>query len=92
MNKKIIAILAELVPLVSAVTSYLLIVSKFDSPIIRGVIPVTMLLAFFGLAFFFIGRKLAKESKAGRVLGVLDCITTLSVIGFYVVVILNFGL
>ena len=92
MNKKIIAILAELVPLVSAVTSYMLIISKFDSSIIRGVIAVTMLLAFFGFAFFFIGRKLAKESKAVRVLGVLDCITPLLVIGFYVVAIFVFGL
>ncbi len=92
MNKKTIAIITEIIPMISAVTSYLLIISKFDSAIIRGVISVTMFFAFFGFAFFFIGRKLAKGSKAVRVLGVLDCITTLSVIGFYVVVILNFGL
>ena len=92
MNKKIIAIIAELVPLVSAVTSYTLIVHGPNSLFIKRVIAVTMLLAFLGFVFCIIGRKLAKEEKAVRVLGVFDCITPLLVIGFYIVAIFSFGL
>lgn len=92
MNKKIIAIIAELIPLISAITSYTLIVAGPNTSFIRGVITVTMILAFLGFVFCIIGRKLAKEEKVVRVLGVFDCITPLLVIGFYVVAIFSFGL
>ncbi|MBR1597402.1 MAG: hypothetical protein IJ661_00655 [Lachnospiraceae bacterium] len=73
MNKKIIAIITELIPIVSAVTSYTLIVSNIDSVLVRKVISVTMILAFLGFVFFFIGRRLSKEDKAVRILGYLTC-------------------
>ena len=92
MNKKIIAIITELVPLVSAVVSYGLIISGHDSQMIRRVITVTMLLAFLGFIFFFAGRRIDKESKTVRVLGVLDCLTPVSVVLFYVAAIFCFGL
>lgn len=92
MNKKSIAIITELIPVVSAITAYTLIVSPADSTLVRGIIGVTMLLAFLGFVFYIIGRKLAKEDKAVRVLGVLDCITPVLVIALYVVAFLVFGL
>ena len=92
MNKKIIAIIAELIPIVSTVTSYTLIVSNIDSGLIRNVITVTMVLAFLGFAFFFIGRKLSKEDKAVRVLGILDLLMPLLVIGFYVIAFMSVGM
>lgn len=92
MNKKIIAIITELIPIVSAVTSYTLIVSNIDSVLVRKVISVTMILAFLGFAFFFIGRKIAKEDKAVRVLGVLDLLMPVLVIGFYVIAFMSVGM
>lgn len=92
MNKKIIAIIAEIIPLVSAVVSYTLIVSSLDSDLIRQVISITFLLAFSGFAFFFIGRRLAKESRAVRILGIFDWLATLYVIAIYVIAIFMFGL
>jgi len=92
MNKKRIAIIAEIIPLVSAVVSYVLTVSKFDSELIRTVISITFLLAFLGFVFFFIGRKLAKESKAVRILGIFDWLATLYVIAIYVIAIFSFAL
>ncbi len=92
MNKKKIAIITELIPLISAGVSYGLIVSGHDSQMIRKVIAVTMLLAFLGFTFFFAGRKLDKEDKAVKVLGILDCLTPVLVIAFYVAAIFSFGL
>lgn len=92
MNKKKIAIITELVPLVSAAVSYGLIISGHDSQMIRRVIAVTMLLAFLGFTFFFAGRKIDKESKTVKVLGVLDCLTPVLVVLFYVAAIFSFGL
>ena len=91
MSKKSIALMLEAIPIVSAVTSYALVVSKFDSNLIRWVISVTFLLAFLGFVFFFIGRKLAKESKAVLVLGILDLLSTVFIIGIYAVAILVFA-
>ncbi len=92
MSKKIIAMIAETIPLVSAVGSYLLIVSKFDSDLIRQVISISFLLAFLGFAFFFIGRKLAAEDRAVRILGLFDWLATLYVIVIYIIAIFGFGL
>ena len=92
MNKKIIAIITELIPIVSAVTSYTLIASNIDSVLVRKVISVTMILAFLGFAFFFIGRRLSKEDKAVRVLGVLDLLMPVLVIGFYVIAFMSVGM
>ncbi len=92
MNKKTIAIIAELIPLVSAVVSYVLVVSSLDSKIIRQVISITFLLAFLGFVFFFIGRGLAKNDKAVRILGIFDWLATIYVIAIYIIAIFSFGL
>ncbi len=92
MTKKNIAIIVELIPIVSAVLSYLLTVSKYDSELIRNVISITFLLAFLGFVFFFVGRWLAKENKAVKILGVFDWLATVYVIAIYAIAIFNFGL
>ena len=84
--KKTIAIILEIIPVICAPLSIGLILSKFDSPIISSVIAVTMLLGFLGFVFFILGRLLAKEEKAVRILGVLDILATVAVIGFYVLI------
>lgn len=92
MKKKIIAIIAEIIPIVSAVMSYSLIVSSLDSALVRTIISVTFLLAFLGFVFFFIGRWLAKDSKAVRILGIFDLLSTLFIIAVFVVAVFVFGL
>ena len=90
--KKIIAIILEIIPIVSAVISYPLLVSCLDSPVVRLIIAVTFLCAFFGFVFFFIGRMLAKNDKAVRILGVFDLLATLYIVGIFIVAIFVFGL
>ena len=92
MNKKTVAVIVEIIPLVSAVVSYALLVSKLDSALIRNTISVTFLLAFLGFVFFFIGRKLAKESRAVRILGIFDWLATIFIIAIYVVAFLSIAL
>ena len=92
MNKKTIAIILELVPVVSALIVYPCIFASLDGGIIRWVIRITMALAFLGFAFFFVGRKLGKEYKSVRVLGVFDWLATISVIAFYILAIFSFGM
>ena len=48
--------------------------------------------SFFGFVFFFIGRKLNKESKIVRILGIFDWLATFYVIALYTIVIFIFGL
>ena len=90
--KKTIAMIAGIIPVVSAVIAIFLMVSHFDSAVIRTVINITTFLGFLGFVFFFVGRKLAGEDKTIRILGVLDLLATASIVGFYIVAILAFGL
>ena len=72
MNRKTIAIITELIPVVSALVSIILILSDCDSEPIRRIILITTVLAFLGFAFFIVGRKLAREDRLVRILGLLD--------------------
>lgn len=92
MNKKIIAVIAELIPVICAPLSYFLVVSTFESDLIGKLIPVTFLLAFLGFVFFFVGRKLAKEDRLVRILGILDCLASVYVVAFYTLAIFLFAL
>ena len=82
----------EIIPILSAAVSFPLILSAYDSALIQRVISITMLLAFLGFLFFIIGRKLAKEDKLVRILGVLDLLATVCVVVFYILAIFSFGL
>lgn len=92
MSRKIIAMISEILPLISAVLFFLLIFSSHDSALSGVVISITCLLAFFGFVFFFIGRKLVKGDRMVQILGILDLLATLSIVGFYVLAIFSFGL
>lgn len=92
MSKKTVAVIVEIIPLVSAVVSYTLTVSSFDSGLVRLVIAITFLLAFLGFVFFFVGRMLAKEDKTVRILGIFDWLATIFVIAFYALAFLSIAL
>ena len=90
--KKTIAMIAGIIPVVSAVIAIFLMVSHFDSAMIRTVINITTLLGFLGFVFFFIGRRLAGGDKAVRIISVMDLLATASIVGFYIIAIFAFGL
>lgn len=92
MNKKNIAIILELIPIVSALISFVLFKLEYDSEIITSLIDITILLSFLGFIFFFIGRKLDKDDNTVKVLGILDWFATVYVIVFYTIAIFGFGL
>ena len=87
--KKAVALILESIPVLSALTTYPLIFMKADGDIIRWIINITMALAFLGFVFFITGRKLAKDHKPVRILGIFDLIATASVIGFYILVFIG---
>ena len=92
MTRKLIAIIAEIIPVISAILFFILISSSSNSVLAKNMILVTMLFSLMGFAFFLIGRKLAKESKAVRILGILDLLATVSIIGVYILAAFAFGL
>ena len=89
--KKSIAIILETIPVVSAIVSCVLLFSQVDSSLVRAIIAVTMPLAFLGFVMFFIGRRLVKGDKAVLILGILDLLATVSIIGIYAVAFLVFA-
>ena len=92
MNKKTIAIVLELIPVLSAIAAFVMIFSSYTPAQGSPEIGITMLLAFLGFVFFFVGRKLAKEDKAVRILSVLDLLATFSVVGLYALVFLSLAM
>ena len=92
MNKKTLAILLEAIPIVSAVVSISLILSPYNSAPIRRINSAAVLLAFFGFAFFFVGRRLAKADRVVRILGIFDWLATASIVILYTIAIISFGL
>ncbi len=92
MNKRIIAIAVELIPIVTAIISIVLLASGSEADLIRWATKYTIIVSFFGFIFFFIGRKLCKKDKLVKVLGIVDLAATLYVIGIYIAAIFAFGL
>ena len=92
MNKRTIAIILESLPVIAAPLLFILLWSSVDTDPVRALIKICMLIAFFGFVFFFVGRRLAKGDTAVRILGILDILSTLSIIGFYGLAIFAFGL
>ena len=88
MDMRKIAIILELIPIVSALVSLILIVMPLDSGASGTVIAITMLLASFGFVFFIFGRVLAKGDKLVKILGIFDWFATVYVICVYVLVFL----
>lgn len=92
MNKRRTAIILEVIPLVSVWMAETAIWFPFHGKATNGIIMITTLLGFLGFVFFLIGRKLAGDDKLVRVLGILDIIATLAVIGTYGLAIISFAL
>lgn len=88
MDRRTILTIAKLIPVVSAVLAYILI---FSSAQAGAITTAVTLLAFFGFAFFFIGRKQAKEDKTLRILGWLDLLSTAAIILLYVLAMAIFA-
>ena len=90
-NKKyLLTIILKLIPIISTFISFILIFAKIDSSLLRHLTPITVLIAFFGFIFFFIGRK--EKNKLIKILGLLDILSTISIILLYVLAIFSFGL
>ena len=85
MTKKTFAVTAELLPIISAPLAIFLMVSPFDSGLIRHIINITTALGILGFVIFAGIRLLVKDSKLVLALGILDILATIVVIGFYVV-------
>ena len=83
MNRKTFLTIIKLIPVVSAVLAYILVFSPLEAGWLTS---IAVLLAVFGFAFFFVGRKAAKEDKTLKILGWLDLLSTLSIIILYVIV------
>ena len=92
MDKKNIVITAKLIPVISAVLSYLLILGPFRAAWISKVTGVTVILAFLGVGFFFIGRRLAREDRMLRILGILDILSSISIIVLYALAFASVGM
>ena len=91
MNRKMIVTI-KLIPVISVIVSYLLILGPFHSDFARGLSGVTVILAFLGFVFFFIGRSLAKEDKLIKILGILDILSTLAIVALYALAVISVAL
>ncbi|SMC68318.1 hypothetical protein SAMN06296952_2204 [Oscillospiraceae bacterium] len=91
-SKRKIALALEALPVICAPLSYLLMVNKADNSIVRGIIGIATVIAFFGFVFCIIGRKMVKGDKAIAVLGILDILATIFILGIYVIAVFSFGL
>ena len=91
MNKKTIAIIVESVPIFSTVLSIIFLILP-GSNISSKIMPIVTLIAFLGFIFFFVGRKLKKEDKVVKILGILDIFSTVYVIILYTIAVFSFGL
>ena len=92
MNNKTILKITKLIPVISAVLSYILILGPFNAAWVSKVTGVTVILAFLGFVFFFIGRKTAGEDRVLKILGILDILSTISIVVLYTLAIISFGL
>ena len=88
MNRKTVLTIIKLIPVVSAVLAYILVFSPLEA---GGLTSIAVLLAVFGFAFFFVGRKAAKEDKTLKILGWLDLLSTLAIILMYVIAMVAFA-
>ena len=92
MNRKNIVIIAEIVPIISAILSLVFLLLPNGSNLISKIMPAVTLVAFLGVIFFFIGRKFCKENKIVKILGIFDILSTVYVIILYIMAVFNFGL
>lgn len=92
MDRKTIVTIVKLIPVISVILSYMLILGPFHSELIKDISGVTVILAFLGFMFFFIGRRTAKEDKFVKILGILDILSTVLIVVLYALAIISVGL
>ena len=92
MNKKLIAIIVEAIPALSALIANISIWTPFHIGSTDVFIAVTTLIGLLGFVTFFVGRKLAGDDKVVRTLGVLDIVGAVVIVAIYALAILSFGL
>ena len=92
MNKRIAAIIIEIMPIISAIIALSLILSPAKAAWLKPIISVTTLLAFLGVGVFFAGHKLVKGDRIVSIIGIADILATISIVLLYIIAIFNFGL
>ena len=92
MIKKALAVTLELIPILAAAVYFVLFSLPVDSEVIRRILLVAVLLALPGFLIFFVGRKLAKGDRTVLILGILDWLATISIVGFYVIAFMSAGM
>ena len=79
MNKNTSLAIVKLIPVISVIVSYILILGPYSDAWVSKVTGVTVILSFLGFVFFFIGRKFAREDRMLKILGILDILSTASI-------------
>ncbi len=92
MNKKTLAVILEIIPIVSTIVFFIITFSNMNSVLLKTINAVAVVVALLGFVFFIIGRILGKGSKPALFLGILDILCTATVVGFYTLAIFLFGL
>lgn len=93
MKKKNLAIILEIIPIISAIVALSLIFFLNETTGFQKVIiNISTLLGFLGFVFFIVGRKLARGDKAVLILGIFDFVATAGIVVMYALAILSFGL
>lgn len=92
MDKVNIVKIVKFIPVISAVVSYILILGPFNASWVGKVTGVTVILAFLGFAFFFVGRRLAGEDNLVKILGILDILSTVSIVVLYALAVISVAL
>ena len=73
--------------LFSLLMIFTLTLSNFSSSFVGVIIAAAVLLAFNGVVFYVVGRVLCKGDRLVLVLGILDILATVLIIGFYALAI-----
>jgi len=89
--RKFIAIIIELIPVVAAVTTYLLIFLPLGNASVKQITTVTMVITLLGFIFGIIGKKIESEDRTVRIFGILAWLSTISVFVFFAVVFYVLG-
>ena len=92
MNKNTFLVIVKMIPVISAAASFILILGPYSDAWVSKVTGVTVILSFLGFVFFFIGRKFAREDRMLKILGILDILSTVSIVVLYALAVISFGL
>ena len=92
MNKRKLAIAIRLIPPISLIIAIVLLLIPPDTAVVRAVITVTMMCALFGFLFHLVSRKLCRDDKLVKTLGLLDIFSSVFILLMYVATAFMVGL